>query len=93
MAEHTRSIFGDPEPSSTSTATNERDEFETKENNDYPEPDVDNMRAQRDLMLEKYIQEKQRREQTIQKMNQDDKRISEMKANTSSSVSSKSSRK
>ena len=36
---------------------------------DFPEPDIDDMRAQRDAALERYIQEAERREQTNLKMN------------------------
>lgn len=48
--------------------SSDRDEDQPADN-EYPETDVDAMRAERDLILERYILEKERKEATLNKMN------------------------
>lgn len=68
LAEHLKSIFGDPIISAANNL-NDRDDTDYEMPNEYPEPDVDAMRAQRELILERYIQDKERKEATLLKMN------------------------
>lgn len=41
----------------------------TMPDNEYPEPEIDAVRIQRDMALDRYIQEVERREATLAKMN------------------------
>lgn len=56
LAEHLRSVFGDPDLPTTASSNSNIDDIDPSTENEYPEPEVDAMRTQRDLMLEKYIQ-------------------------------------
>ena len=79
LADHVKSMYGAVESSSAEEKgghDHELDSGHGDEKNhgrdgddDFPEPDIDDMRAQRDAALERYIQEAERREQTNLKMN------------------------
>lgn len=81
MAEHARSVFGDPE------IQQRKKEDETEIGNysdsmsENPEAEVDAMRSQRDLLLEKYIQEMERKEAMLLKLNASEASSSQARGN------------
>jgi hypothetical protein len=68
LADQLKAVFGEP----VIPAASDREADDQTQENEYPEADVDAMRAQRDLVLERYIIEKERKEATLSKMNAGD---------------------
>jgi hypothetical protein len=71
-------LFGESEPLPSLSLTQDQKEMESGHDNDhshedannpFPEVEVDDMKAVRDLALQRYVQEMERRQETIAKMN------------------------
>ena len=79
LADHVKAMYGAIESSSAEEKGGHDHDFDSGHGDekgqgrdgedDFPEPDIDDIRAQRDAALERYIQDAERREQTNLKMN------------------------
>lgn len=66
LAEHLRETYNGTPPDDDPNPASKNDENEASE---HPEPEIDEVRAQRDVILKRYIQEAERREAIQAKMN------------------------
>ncbi len=69
LADHLQATFDLP-PDTDSSRHQYKDDGELPPEVDHPEPEVDEMRAQRDMLLVRYIQEAERREAMQARMDQ-----------------------
>lgn len=75
LTDHFANMFGECDPL-PSLSLNEQKEMESGDNenqedanNPFPEVEVDDMRAVRDLALQRYIQDMERKQEMLAKMN------------------------
>lgn len=76
LTDHLANVFGESDPLPSLSLTQDQKEMESGDqpdddsgNNPFPETDVDEMRAVRDVALTRYVQEMERKQEMMAKMN------------------------
>lgn len=68
MREFSVVLFGQPDPGSEFSRASNNNDIDPEQENEYPEAEVDAMKVQRDIAIDRYVQEIARREATLSKM-------------------------